>query len=547
MLSATDKVILQRVTLRGAAAEIDDARAPLKTALEQSAWPTTAPGEFLFLRRVNAHGNPRELAARAAEQAQRLADSAVDGWSTTAPDALAVRFPSHATLIACLLRDLLQGNAQKRWYWRRWQKMVQLSTTEAIVTLLSEAPLELPAVVEQLRATPVWKLFWQQLGSTGAAELLAIAGQISGWSSTIQTAHVISSTTGGTTTAITSHIVPLFDLTFLSCAKNDSRPLLAALLTLWQQAPTLLNQECGALQLRHLAQTIVGELTDTTEPQHSLERLSHERSEWFGYEAQRKSGDTSPYPTESHGDRQAQIPAHPPFSKGRTEGTSFSPEGEHQLQTEPRTSSSFLKGSEEGFNPPTKTFPTLETIISDFESLHTSLGEEQETQTTKTISIDSFEHNFITQQGGLFYLLNFLNLPSVRTQLRTDLPGAGWRWFYDLATALECVPEGGTLEFIAQECGFENGVVLARQPVTTPSEQLLRLGVGRYGEEVWNAGTWRIPARLIATPSHLDLHFRLNDANPAVRRVGLDINPGWLPWLGRVVTFHYGNGLEPGK
>ena len=26
-----------------------------------------------------------------------------------------------------------------------------------------------------------------------------------------------------------------------------------------------------------------------------------------------------------------------------------------------------------------------------------------------------------------------------------------------------------------------------------------------------------------------------------IRRVGLDIDPGWVPWLGRIVTFHYPN------
>jgi len=35
-----------------------------------------------------------------------------------------------------------------------------------------------------------------------------------------------------------------------------------------------------------------------------------------------------------------------------------------------------------------------------------------------------------------------------------------------------------------------------------------------------------------------------------VRRVALDVDPGWLPWLGCVVRFHYGdvpelNGFEP--
>jgi len=24
-----------------------------------------------------------------------------------------------------------------------------------------------------------------------------------------------------------------------------------------------------------------------------------------------------------------------------------------------------------------------------------------------------------------------------------------------------------------------------------------------------------------------------------VRRLGLDLDPGWLPWFGRVVRFHY--------
>jgi hypothetical protein len=30
-----------------------------------------------------------------------------------------------------------------------------------------------------------------------------------------------------------------------------------------------------------------------------------------------------------------------------------------------------------------------------------------------------------------------------------------------------------------------------------------------------------------------------------IRRAGLDIDPGWVPWLGRVVSFHYRE-TEPG-
>lgn len=46
-------------------------------------------------------------------------------------------------------------------------------------------------------------------------------------------------------------------------------------------------------------------------------------------------------------------------------------------------------------------------------------------------------------------------------------------------------------------------------------------------------------ADLSWSPSHLDVHFALGSADLRVRRLGLDVDPGWLPWLQRVVTFHF--------
>ncbi|HSD59494.1 MAG TPA: hypothetical protein VLC55_01395 [Burkholderiales bacterium] len=42
-----------------------------------------------------------------------------------------------------------------------------------------------------------------------------------------------------------------------------------------------------------------------------------------------------------------------------------------------------------------------------------------------------------------------------------------------------------------------------------------------------------------ATPTHVDVVFPLADADLALRRAGLDANPGWVPWFGRIVAFHY--------
>jgi hypothetical protein len=47
------------------------------------------------------------------------------------------------------------------------------------------------------------------------------------------------------------------------------------------------------------------------------------------------------------------------------------------------------------------------------------------------------------------------------------------------------------------------------------------------------------PGRIATTRTHLDVVFELRAADIRVRRAGLDINPGWVPWLGRVVTFYY--------
>lgn len=53
----------------------------------------------------------------------------------------------------------------------------------------------------------------------------------------------------------------------------------------------------------------------------------------------------------------------------------------------------------------------------------------------------------------------------------------------------------------------------------------------------------RRPARLALTATHIDLRFPLAGADVRVRRIGLDVDPGWLPWLGRVVAFQFAGRL----
>jgi hypothetical protein len=50
------------------------------------------------------------------------------------------------------------------------------------------------------------------------------------------------------------------------------------------------------------------------------------------------------------------------------------------------------------------------------------------------------------------------------------------------------------------------------------------------------------PAYIATTKTHLDVTFPFSQLDIRVRMAGLDINPGWVPWLGRVFQFHYVGG-----
>jgi hypothetical protein len=50
--------------------------------------------------------------------------------------------------------------------------------------------------------------------------------------------------------------------------------------------------------------------------------------------------------------------------------------------------------------------------------------------------------------------------------------------------------------------------------------------------------------RVSQTQTHIDVLFEHRQADVRVRKAGLDLNPGWVAWLGRVVTFYYSYGEQ---
>ena len=46
-------------------------------------------------------------------------------------------------------------------------------------------------------------------------------------------------------------------------------------------------------------------------------------------------------------------------------------------------------------------------------------------------------------------------------------------------------------------------------------------------------------ARISADPGWIDVHFSLRDVSTELRRAALDLDPGFLPWLGLVLRYRY--------
>jgi hypothetical protein len=49
----------------------------------------------------------------------------------------------------------------------------------------------------------------------------------------------------------------------------------------------------------------------------------------------------------------------------------------------------------------------------------------------------------------------------------------------------------------------------------------------------------RRPGRVSITRTHIDVIFDHKQADIRIRKAGLDLNPGWTPFLGKIVQFQY--------
>lgn len=86
--------------------------------------------------------------------------------------------------------------------------------------------------------------------------------------------------------------------------------------------------------------------------------------------------------------------------------------------------------------------------------------------------------------------------------------------------------EAARLDEVARAWVAATARRLEREDAEDPFEVVRDVAL-RRGEVAWEPG-W------------VDVHLRLDDVDVDVRRAGLDLDPGWVPWLGTVVRFVHG-------
>lgn len=508
--------------------------ARLRQDIEWADWPD-APGEsWVFIRQLQARA-PR------GQMVQRLMQAAREQVYSSGDDNV-VRFANLTDLLAALLTDLVQGDMARRWYWQRWAHLFALPLPQAVADLLTEHIAHLAAVCARLSRHGTLEQVWLALDEAGACRLSQALAWRSGFAlpewKTVQweRARILPKQTPEARLQISQTVRKRWEPLLQRLSGQDGRYQLGLLLIGQEVAPLMLQQAPAAL-LARLSRTFA-----------SLDPVPAATS-----------GDQPPQPGAQSGEADLGDDSIPPMASETSETRTYR-RSEPAAEAAPppaRTQSDLLAPGET--SPLSGQAETNPAVRLDADSVSADVFSREQ----NTPQADSHAHpaprpgqmllpspqardlafdRFLTGQGGLLYLLNVLNRSEAQAIMENfwkELP-SGWGWLYRLGQELRLDETDPLVTFLATQLGFDHPADLKLLPPLPARPELLALTRRWYGRAgLWQPGLLRLTASIHATPSHVDLFAPLSAVQLPVRLAGLDINPGWLPWLGRIVSFHY--------
>ena len=166
-----------------------------------------------------------------------------------------------------------------------------------------------------------------------------------------------------------------------------------------------------------------------------------------------------------------------------------------------------------------------------------------------------------TAAAGLFFLLNALERLGISEALATDLASAAPNFAAQVLHRLAAhagvadddpimiwldsvVPSASDEEPLRCDPAWWPTNFLPDREAA-PLEYVIRVWCLAVRRWCWRTG--KVTVRTVVSRAgvfsvnrtDLDVSLPIDEADIRVRRIGLDLDPGWLPWFGRVVRFHY--------
>ena len=545
--SGAEDITIDRLRVSG------DKRAAhsLARELEQESWslhlPANRHNAWIFVRELQISGNQRLLRQQTAQQLAALIARAVDGRHANA-NAAEVCFTSLSELLAFLLRDLALGQAAGKWYWQHWSYLLRISRAQAIAELLCENPAELPAVMEQLAALGQLPRVWQFVSAATAdtivrrlasyyhipLPLLTVTANSPADQPILQSAQ----------RQFQQHKTALqgWQPLLITLHPDDIRWVLAALISGITHCPLLVIRRPSAVvnafkaqfDESHFAQDKPAPplVAATNSSEHTLANLVEDTQHSGNSPTLLSNRKDSTITTPGNAANEQNSPAAAAKSSAPTLAA---------MVVKPTISqpiAAFLPQ-----NSPIVVLPSADEQVVPAGELPPMMESYEPIQSPPTIL--PVNPHFMTQLGGFFYMINALRAILTPAFLARQSLASGWLWLFDCgrlwAGRLGLELDQPLLGFVALTIGYDDHQSLAAQPIFPESLELFtELEQCLSAQALWaDAGALAIPAHVTADASHIDVFYALNAVRLDIRLAGLDVNPGWVPWLGRVVTFHY--------
>jgi hypothetical protein len=530
--------------------------ARLRQDLEWADWPE-APGEsWVFIRRLHAKASRSQVVQQLVENArQQMQGGSGDN---------VVRFAGVVELLTALLTDLVQSRTPRPWYWQRWAHLFALPLPRAVADLLTDHLAHLPAVCASLARHGRLEQVWLSLDEEQALRLQHAMAWRGGFS--LPKGEAIQHAQGRTGHAPEAERIGTEEhghqrigetaLRISSAVYRRWQPLLQRLSVTdarYQLELLVIGQEVAPLMLQQAPAALLNRLLKMFGSRDAV-RLNNHADATAGTSPTQQP----PQPQPRIQRREDATVAAPPVDTGSAATTlheevrdlSFHamPDPGDPAVIPPKVAPvSRSTGSDTAVNadasllspdPATRSNQDVPSARQSAQSVANPLQRLRLQAQDRDLDLDQFH----TGQGGLLYLLNVLNrseIQSLMEKLWQQLPN-GWGWLYRLGQELQLDETDPITSFLATQLGFEHRTELEQLPPLPARLKLLELAGRWYGRAaLWQPDLLLLTARIHFSPSHVDMYLPLSAVQLPVRLAGLDINPGWLPWLGRVVTFHY--------